>query len=154
MENLANKDQFLVGKQIVVALSGGIDSVVLLDFLNKQHRGNVRAIHINHNLSKSSKEWSQFCEDLCNKNNIRFKSFNIYIDKSANLEESARKKRYLALTSELKKDEILCTAHHQDDQAETFLLQLFRGSGVAGLAAISQNKNLSDSELYRPFLNL
>jgi tRNA(Ile)-lysidine synthase len=51
-------------------------------------------------------------------------------------------------------DEILCTAHHQEDQAETFLLQLFRGSGVAGLASMPKIKSIGDSELYRPFLNI
>ena len=154
MEDLANKDEYLVGKKIVVALSGGIDSVVLLHFLNKYYPGNVRAVHINHNLSKFSQEWGAFCAGLCNANKIEYKDIHINLESSSNIEENARKKRYLSLTSELRVNETLCTAHHQEDQAETFLLQLFRGSGVAGLSSMPKIKNIDDSELYRPFLNI
>jgi tRNA(Ile)-lysidine synthase len=154
LEDLANKDSSLVDKKIVVALSGGVDSVVLLHFLNRHYPGNIRAVHINHNLSKYSKEWSSFCENLCKKDNIKFKSIDIIIKNSSNIEENARKKRYLSLTSEILNDEILCTAHHQEDQAETLLLQLFRGSGVAGLAAMPEKKIINGSQLYRPFLNI
>ena len=154
MEDLANKDGYLTGKKIVVALSGGIDSVVLLHFLNKHYPGNVRAVHINHNLSKHSDEWCSFCERICNSAKIEFKYISINIQNSSNIEENARKKRYLSLKSELRVGEILCTAHHQEDQAETFLLQLFRGSGVAGLASMPKIKSIGDSELYRPFLSI
>ena len=144
----------LTGKKIVVALSGGIDSVVLLHFLNKHYPGNVRAVHINHNLSKHSDEWCAFCERICNSAKTEFKYISINLENSSNIEENARKKRYLSLKSELRVGEILCTAHHQEDQAETFLLQLFRGSGVAGLASMPKIKSIGDSELYRPFLNI
>ena len=154
MEDLANKDEYLTGKKIVVALSGGIDSVVLLHFLNRHYPGNVRAVHINHNLSKYSDKWCAFCERICNSAKIEFKYISINLENSSNIEENARKKRYLSLKSELRVGEILCTAHHQDDQAETFLLQLFRGSGVAGLASMPKIKSIGDSELYRPFLNI
>ena len=154
MEDLANKDPFLIDKNIVIAFSGGIDSVVLLHFLNSHYPGNIRAVHINHNLSKHSKDWSLFCKELCHKQEIGFKSIDINIKNSSNVEENARKKRYNSLKSELSKNEILCTAHHQEDQSETFLLQLFRGSGVAGLASMPKMKNFADSFLYRPFLNI
>ena len=154
MEDLANKDPFLIDKNIVIAFSGGIDSVVLLHFLNSHYPGNIRAVHINHNLSKHSKDWSLFCKELCHKQEIGFKSIDINIKNSSNVEENARKKRYNSLKSELSENEILCTAHHQGDQSETFLLQLFRGSGVAGLASMPKMKNFADSFLYRPFLNI
>ena len=154
MEDLANKDPFLIDKNIVIALSGGIDSVVLLHFLNSHYPGNIRAVHINHNLSKHSKDWSLFCKELCHKQGIEFKSIDINIKTSSNVEENARKKRYNSLKSELSKNEVLCTAHHQEDQSETFLLQLFRGSGVAGLASMPKMKSFADSFLYRPFLNI
>ena len=154
MEDLANKDPFLIDKNIVIALSGGIDSVVLLHFLNSHYPGNIRAIHINHNLSKHSKDWSLFCKELCHKQDIEFKSIDINIKNSSNVEENARKKRYNSLKSEIYKNEVLCTAHHQEDQSETFLLQLFRGSGVAGLASMPKMKSFADSFLYRPFLNI
>ena len=154
MEDLANKDPFLIDKNIVIAFSGGIDSVVLLHFLNSHYPGNIRAVHINHNLSKHSKDWSLFCKELCHKHEIAFKSIDINIKNSSNVEENARKKRYNSLKSELSENEILCTAHHQGDQSETFLLQLFRGSGVAGLASMPKMKNFADSFLYRPFLNI
>ena len=154
MEDLANKDPFLIDKNIVIALSGGIDSVVLLHFLNSHYPGNIRAVHINHNLSKHSKDWSLFCKELCHKQDVEFKSIDINIKTSSNVEENARKKRYNSLKSELSKNEVLCTAHHQEDQSETFLLQLFRGSGVAGLASMPKMKSFADAFLYRPFLNI
>ena len=154
MEDLANKDPFLIDKNIVIALSGGIDSVVLLHFLNSHYPGNIRAVHINHNLSKHSDDWSLFCKELCLQQGIEFKSIDINLKTSSNIEENARKKRYNSLKSELSKNEVLCTAHHQEDQSETFLLQLFRGSGVAGLASMPKMKSFADTFLYRPFLNI
>lgn len=154
MDDLTNKDNYLVDKKIVVALSGGVDSVVLLHYLCKHYKGQVRAVHINHNLSMYCHQWQNFCKSLCNKLAIDYTSVDISIENTSNIEEIARKKRYLSLTSELKESEVLCTAHHQDDQAETLLLQLFRGCGVAGLAAMPKSKQLDNGELYRPLLEL
>ena len=154
MENLANKDNYLDDKQIVIALSGGVDSIVLLHYLCTYYHKQVRSVHINHNLSMYCHKWQKFCESLCNKMAIEFTSIDIYIEKNKNIEEVARKKRYFSLISGLKENEILCTAHNQDDQAETLLLQLFRGCGVAGLAAMPKRKELHKKEIYRPLLDV
>ena len=154
MENLKNKDPFLEDKNIVVALSGGIDSVVLLHYLYTHYPDNCRAIHCNHHLSKHCVEWGEFCKDLCNKLSIPYSNVDIFIENGSNLEENARKKRYHALSSDLKENEVLCTAHHQNDQAETLLLQLFRGAGVAGLASMPKSKPLGKGVHYRPMLNI
>jgi len=154
LDDLTNKDNYLSDKNIVVSLSGGVDSVVLLHYLCKHYPGQVRAVHINHNLSMYCHQWQSFCESLCKKAEIDFTSVDICIENTSNIEEIARKKRYFSLTSELKNNEVLCTAHHQDDQAETFLLQLFRGCGVAGLASMPKSKQIDNGELYRPFLAL
>lgn len=154
MENLANKDPYLQGKNIVVALSGGLDSVVLLHYLHAHYSKNLRAIHINHHLSKSCFKWGEFCKNLCKNLNIDYLNIDISIENKANIEENARKKRYQMLADNLAKNDILCTAHHQNDQAETLLLQLFRGAGVAGLAAMPASKPLGDGIHYRPFLDI
>ncbi len=154
MENLKNKDLSLEGKNIVVALSGGIDSVVLLHYLHAHYPDDCRAIHCNHHLSKHCDEWDEFCKNLCNKLSIPYSNVDIFIENESNLEENARKKRYHSLSSDLKENEVLCTAHHQNDQAETLLLQLFRGAGVAGLASMPKSKPLGKGVHYRPMLNI
>ena len=154
MENLKNKDLSLEGKNIVVALSGGIDSVVLLHYLHAHYPDDCRAIHCNHHLSKHCDEWDEFCKNLCNKLSIPYSNVDIFIENESNIEENARKKRYHSLSTNLKENEVLCTAHHQNDQAETLLLQLFRGAGVAGLASMPKSKPLGKGVHYRPMLNI
>ncbi len=154
MESLKNKDAFLEGKKLVIALSGGIDSIVLLHYLYTHYPNNLRAIHCNHHLSKHCFEWDKFCKDLCSKLIIPYTNVDIFIEDGSNLEENARKKRYHSLSSNLKENEVLCTAHHQNDQAETLLLQLFRGAGVAGLASMPKSKPLGKGIHYRPILNI
>lgn len=95
-----------------------------------------------------------FCQNLCKNLNIPYKNVNLHLEKLANIEENARKKRYFSLSCDLKENEVLCTAHHQDDQSETLLLQLFRGAGVAGLASMPQKKSLGKGIHYRPMLNI
>jgi tRNA(Ile)-lysidine synthase len=154
LENLKNKDLSLEGKNIVVALSGGIDSVVLLHYLHAHYPDDCRAIHCNHHLSKHCDEWDEFCKNLCNKLSIPYSNVDIFIENESNIEENARKKRYHSLSTNLKENEVLCTAHHQNDQAETLLLQLFRGAGVAGLASMPKSKPLGKGVHYRPMLNI
>lgn len=154
MENLKNKDPFLKDKNIVLALSGGIDSVVLLHYLHTHYPNRLRAVHCNHHLSQHCDEWHEFCKNLCTNLNINYVDIDIFIKDKSNLEENARQKRYQALSEHLKDNEVLCSAHHQNDQAETLLLQLFRGSGMAGLAAMPTSKILGKGVHYRPLLDV
>ena len=154
MESLKNNNPYLEGKNIVLALSGGIDSVVLLHYLHTHYANNLRVIHCNHHLSKYCDEWEKFCSNLCKSLDIDYINIDIHLEKVSNIEENARKSRYYSLSSNLKKNEVLCTAHHKNDQAETLLLQLFRGSGVPGLAAMPISKPFSKGLHYRPMLNI
>lgn len=154
MEDLKTKDNFLKDKNIVLGLSGGIDSVTLLHYLHTHYPNNLRAVHCNHHLSKYCDEWAQFCKNLCDSFNIAYTNIDIKLLKESNIEENARKSRYYSLSCNLLKDEVLCTAHHQNDQAETLLLQLFRGCGVSGLAAMPKLKPFGKGMHYRPMLNI
>ena len=152
--NLSHKDPFLKDKKIVVALSGGIDSVVLLHYLNKHYPNQVRVIHCNHHISDHSNEWRDFSKKICEKLNLDINILDLDIPQSNNLEEAARVKRYESLKASINIDEIICTAHHQNDQAETLLIQLLRGSGSRGLSAMPKLKTFGKGLLYRPFIDI
>ncbi len=91
---------------------------------------------------------------MCNTLNIPYSNINLNIENSKNIEENARKSRYHSLSCNLLDNEVLCTAHHQQDQAETLLLQLFRGAGSAGLASMPREKPLGKGSHYRPMLDI
>jgi tRNA(Ile)-lysidine synthase len=154
LENLAVKDRFLTNKHIVLGLSGGVDSVFLLHYLQQFHPENLQAVYINHHLNSQANIWQEFCKNLCKRLNVSFLSIDIFLEGSSNIEENARKKRYHALSRLLTPNSVLCTAHHQNDQAETLLLQLFRGAGVLGLSAMPKLKKLKTGWHYRPLLNI
>jgi len=152
--NLSHKDPFLKDKKIVVALSGGIDSVVLLHYLNNHYPNQVRVIHCNHHISDHSNEWQDFSKKICEKLNLDIDILDLDIPQSNNLEEAARVKRYESLKASINIDEVICTAHHQNDQAETLLIQLLRGSGSRGLSAMPKLKTFGEGLLYRPFIDI
>lgn len=127
-------------KRILVAYSGGLDSHVLLHLLASINSDEfeLRAIYINHGLQSEAVEWANHCNNICQDLAVPYTcvELNLSIAKGESVEEVARKARYESIHKNLLKDEILVTAHHQNDQAETLLLQLFRGAGVQGLASM------------------
>ena len=160
------------GKRIAVALSGGLDSVVLLDTVCKaqakattqnksQTKDQIYAFHIHHGLQKPADDWLIFCEKLAKQYKIHFDFRLLHLDdqkEQGNIEARARAGRYEALADLCEEYGIedLLLAHHQNDQAETVLLQLLRGSGVAGLSGMPQNRELNPNQgltLWRPLLN-
>jgi tRNA(Ile)-lysidine synthase len=134
------------GNHLVVALSGGVDSVVLLNVLvplSVLIPFSLSAIHINHGISANAAEWSMFCHDLCRSMAIPLKMAKLKINREpgVSLEAAAREGRYREFRK-LEADYVVL-AHHLDDQAETLLLQLLRGAGVKGLGAMPVARSYS-----------
>lgn len=145
------------GAPLCVAFSGGLDSSVLLHALPSVAGSRpLRAIHIDHNLQPQSGEWAAGCMAICAANDIPAKTLPVVVDLAAGkgLEAAAREARYAAFAADLTADEVLLTAHHQRDQLETLLLQLFRGAGVHGLAAMPPFGRRDDLALLRPLLSV
>jgi tRNA(Ile)-lysidine synthase len=138
---------------IRVAYSGGLDSTVLLTALVSL-RWPVTAIHINHGLNPAAANWAQHCRDTCTRLNVPLEVVNIEVTdvETLGLEAAARRARYAALRERVRPGEVLVTAHHLDDQAETVLLQLLRGGGVAGLAAMPARTVFGGGWHARPLL--
>ena len=141
-----------------VALSGGIDSICLLHTLShlSTKRGfSLSAIHVNHQISRHSNYWEDFCHQICDSLNIPITSTRVIVNlnNGNGLEAEARKVRYEVF--EQSNANVLALAHHSDDQSETVLLQLLRGGNPRGLAAMPVLRKLNnDIQLWRPLLNI
>jgi tRNA(Ile)-lysidine synthase len=141
-----------------MAYSGGLDSHVLLHLcagIRNELPLKLCAVYINHMLSPYATQWSKHCEKMCKSLNIDFLSITINAQSmdGESPEETARLSRYAAFTKLLQSNDFLLTAHQQDDQAETVLLQLFRGAGPKGLAAMPKIKPFGKGFHARPLLD-
>ena len=145
-------------KKICVSLSGGVDSIVLLYALNKvlDKDFSIRAIHINHNLYEGSQSWADFCQKICDQIQIQINIYSVKINNSEGfgIEAAARNARYHKLQKSIQEGEWLMTAHHQDDQLETILLRMARGTGVEGLQGIQKQFNFGRGNILRPLLDV
>lgn len=142
-------------QRVLVALSGGIDSVVLLDVLarlQKHMHFQLGALHVNHQLSPNAASWARFCRALCRSRGIDCRVRKVHVDEGNSIERAARDARYAALLSA--KADHVALAHNRDDQAETVLLQLLRGAGVRGLASMPIVRRQAQSCLLRPLLDV
>jgi len=136
--------------------SGGVDSHVLLDFLSKSTlKSQLQVVHINHALSLNADTWQAHCENVCHEKNIDFICEKIHwkIKPTRNVEQKSREARYRLYKKHVKKNDVLLLGHHQNDQAETLLLQLFRGSGIKGLSAMQTVSYHDGLNIIRPLLN-
>jgi tRNA(Ile)-lysidine synthase len=130
------------GGKLCVAFSGGVDSIVLLHALamlrESQPTWRIRAIHIDHRLQAASSQWAERCRHIAESLRIPIEIAAVTVarDHAQGLESAARDARYGVFRVRLEHGEVLLTAHHADDQAETFLLALMRGAGVQGLASM------------------
>ena len=147
----------LVNRKFLLAFSGGVDSVVLLDLLVNvlKESDALRIIHINHNLNKHSNDWAQFSSEICEKYDLPLICESVEPKRHGKgLEADARELRYQSFRDVIQDDEYLLTGHHQDDQMETLLYRIFRGTGIDGLMAIRREIKFGKGFLYRPMLNI
>lgn len=144
-------------RQLLVGFSGGLDSTVLLHRLkcwrDREPDVQLRAIHIHHGLSPRAEEWVAHCEAMCAAWAIPLLVERVTLaEEGLGIEAQARKARYAAFAGALRTGEALVTAQHLDDQCETFLLALKRGSGPAGLSAMPERSEFAGTTLLRPLL--
>jgi tRNA(Ile)-lysidine synthase len=144
-------------KMIWVGYSGGVDSHVLLHLMSNIRNElsvPISVIHVNHGLSKQSDLWGTHCQKICQELEIEFHqiTLNAAAPKGESQEAWSRKLRYQAISELIGEDDILLTAHHKDDMAETLLLQLFRGAGPSGLAAMPLTSRIGKGSHCRPLL--
>ena len=152
-----------VGGQVAVALSGGIDSMVLLDAMHRislvaespDHPIELSAVHVHHGLSPNSDHWANFCRQECDARGIPLNVVRVEVNREQThgqgIEGAARAARYAVFQAQ--PAETILAGQHADDQAETVLHQLLRGTGLAGLAAMGEVRQLASGQrLVRPLI--
>ena len=154
---LKSLEQWPVPGKYWIAYSGGADSAALLYAMvgvKDQLKASVAAIHINHGLHEKANEWQNLCEAQCATLGISLTCKSVELTKQPrdSFEAQARNARYAAMKSAMQAGDMLLTAHHADDQAETLLLHLVRGAGLDGLSGIRPIHKQGDYWIARPFL--
>ena len=146
--------QRYVGVRVLVAFSGGVDSTVLLHTLSQQlppHR--LLALHVDHSIQAGSGGWAMHCVKVCHQWGIHICKTVLTPTTRDHLDEAAyRNARYAWFESLIRPGDVLVTGHHRDDQVETVLYRLLRGSGVHGLGGIQPERPFGSGVLARPFL--
>ncbi len=145
--------------RIVVGFSGGVDSTVLLHLLYEARAQGVliaplHALHVNHVMQADADHWQEHCRDVCATLQVPFDAVRVPVVPlaGASLEETARDARHAVFAAALQPGEVLALAQHRDDQLETVLFRLLRGSGAAGLAGMPRSRPCGRGVLLRPLL--
>ena len=142
-------------RRVFVAFSGGLDSSVLLHLLTTCPRQlEIIPWHFNHGLLDVADDMERFCVEQAENMGLNLRIDHLQLDEvQSNVEAVARSKRYALLAQHSGPGDCILTAHHADDQAETFLLNALRGSGSAGLRGIARQRKLGEALLLRPLLD-
>ena len=147
------KSQLPNTRRWIIAFSGGLDSTALLALCAATlPKDSLIAVYIDHQLQAHSSDWARHCKDQCLRFGIEFESFKVSPQSSS--EESAREARYACLETFIQQDDVVLLGQHADDQAETFLFRLLRGSGVQGLSGMPKLRRLGRGWLVRPLLGV
>lgn len=162
-EDLIRRLEELEGSQkpsrYIVAYSGGLDSTVLLHALSRpggRAGAPIVAVHVNHALNPDAERWEHHCRRFAERLGVRFipRRIDIPAADPSGPEAAARERRYAAIAELVEPGDHVLTAHHEEDQAETLLLNLMRGSGSAGLAGIGAVQPFGTGLLLRPLLGV
>ncbi|MDT8311483.1 MAG: tRNA lysidine(34) synthetase TilS [Methylophaga sp.] len=148
---------FLDGRPLWLAFSGGLDSTVLVHLLaSQQPKLPLRLIHINHQLHADAAHWAAHCQQFAGQLQLPITIVEISVDlkTGSGMEATARDARYDAIAKHIGNKAVLLTGQHQQDQAETLMLQLLRGAGNRGLAAMALQSNWQDMTIVRPLLTI
>lgn len=138
-----------------VAYSGGVDSTVLLALMAKlqhQYDFSLTALHVNHNLQPEADAWAEHCAASCKTLGVEYRSMSVVLDNASEL--AARNARYNWFAKQVKYGDVLLTAHHRQDRAETFLFNLMRGAGSTGLSSLRALRPFRGAKLVRPMLSV
>ena len=144
------------GAPVCVGFSGGLDSTVLLRLFAEHAEATgrkVSALHVHHGLSPNADTWVRFCERFCANQGVPLAVERVRVDKDATggVEAAARMARYAVYAA--RPEPYIALAHHLDDQAETVLFQLLRGTGLKGMAAMPELRPLvGGKQVFRPLL--
>lgn len=138
-----------------LAFSGGSDSTALLHAVASipaSSRPAITAVHIHHGLSPNANYWAAHCAQVCQKLGVSFVCARVQLPVNSNIEDTARTARYALFDQLIGTNELLLMAHHQQDQAETLLYRLMRGSGIKGLSGMPATRAIGKGRLLRPLL--
>ncbi|WP_060982521.1 tRNA lysidine(34) synthetase TilS [Vibrio splendidus] len=165
MTHLIDTFTFVLGQselkpcRLVVAFSGGVDSRVLLELAAqyaKSHHIECCAVHVHHGLSINADHWAEQCQTWCDALSVSLfiERVSLDISRGESVEKLARDARYQAFKKHIRQGDVLVTGQHIDDQVETFLLALKRGSGPKGLSSMAKVMPFANAYIVRPLLSV
>nr|WP_319535272.1 tRNA lysidine(34) synthetase TilS [uncultured Vibrio sp.] len=143
--------------KVVLAFSGGVDSRLLLALLSRYQRDHAipcQTVYVHHGLSGNADDWAEKCKAWANQAGVLHSTEYVHLDINSgeSIELLAREARYQVLAKYIESGDLLLTGQHADDQLETFLLALKRGSGPKGLSCMAESAPFSAGTLVRPLL--
>ena len=153
------KDILFSADKIIVGFSGGADSTLLLhktfNFLTESNSDNkLLALHINHQSQSESHAWEEHCQKFCQDREIHLQTEKVEVTAKGEGFEAAARSARLALFNSFGKNTVIILGHHLDDQIETILFRIFRGTGMKGLSGIKRQSTLGSKVVLRPLFDL
>lgn len=140
----------------IVAYSGGVDSRVLVDILSKIKPShiNLKMFHVHHGLNKKADEWETKARQVAKEVGAEILVAHLNMKDESGVEEKARDLRYEFMIKNMNKNDIIFMGHHKNDNAETLLFRMFRGTGLKGMTGIPKSRPMGEGHILRPMLNV